>query len=178
MRTNGNHHFWVSLAVLFFLLLAVELCQGQEAPADSALVFRAVGNMDLLQTEIGWRPGLAEDRTEIGLWGTWLDGVRETELEAYGGGVYGSYDLVTDATLKLLSVQVPTTWSLGTQLGILKPDTGGPDATAALWTGLSFGDKKIRLGIRGTYFLTQDLWRELADIPDEARLLATIAFRF
>jgi hypothetical protein len=151
-----------------------QVCPGQEA--DESLVLRAVGNMDLLKAEIGWRPGLTEDRTEVGLWGMWLDGIRE-DGEAGGFGVYGSYDLVKDAPLKIFEFQVPVTWQVGTAVGVLWPEAGA-DATANLFTGLNFGDGKIRLGIRAEYYLTKDLWRELADIPEDARLLATIEYRF
>jgi hypothetical protein len=93
-------------------------------------------------------------------------------------GVYGTYDLVKDAPLKVFDFQVPVTWQIGTGLGILWPDDGESDATANLMTALNFGDGKIRLGIRAEYYLTKDLWKQLADIPDDARLLATIEYRF
>ncbi len=161
---------WLIPLILFLLFCA-------PLYADDFVV-RPVGNGDLVKTELGWRPGVLDDRTEIGLVGGWMDGIGAGQVEGWLAGIYGTYDLVKEAPLTIASFEVPVTWYIGTMLGVLWPHESEADATAALMTGLNFGDSKIRLGIRGEYSLTDALWSAFADIPDEARLLATVECRF
>jgi hypothetical protein len=146
---------------------------------DPAWVARGAGNGDGLRAEFGWRPGWSEDRTEIGIYGSWLDGVLDEQVESWGAGIYASYDVIHEAPFRIpgLGVEVPSTMYIGTSLGAIKPAECHWDATATLFTGLSFGDESIRLGVRGEYILSSALWTELADVPDDARVLLTVEYR-
>jgi hypothetical protein len=136
----------------------------------------AVGNDDLLSVRIGTRP--FGERTEMGVFGIWHDGLTEAEQEAFGVGVYATYDVVNDATFKVLNVQVPVTWYAGGQLGAAERKGVAADATAALMTGVSFGGAKVRIGLEFQYFLDETLWREFGAIDENARLMLAMAYRF
>lgn len=136
----------------------------------------AVGSDDLLSLRVGTRPW--QGRTEIGGYGVWLDGLAEGEDEAYGGGVYATYDVVEDAQFTVLTYQVPVSIYVGGQMGVLHREDSDEDAGAALMTGLSFGDTQTRIGVEYQYLLNEDLWKEFGTVDDQGRLLLTLQRRF
>jgi hypothetical protein len=143
------------------------------------------GNDNMLGVRAGVRPW--EGRTELGVLGFWMDGLQEgdeksdtgsNQQESWGGGIYGTYDVVQDAEFTVLSYQVPIDIYVGGQLGALHRADSDEDATAALLTGMSFGDAGIRLGVEYQYALTDDLWKELAPMDDKHHLFLTLGVRF
>ena len=175
------------LAIVGWIVLCGTAWPGETPPPpDSApaIVARIVGSGDLLKGEVGWRPGHGDDRTEIGGYGNWISEVTPSQVEAYGGGIYGTFDAIKDAPFSPLSGmttdKILSSLYVGVLLGALKPRTTSWDTTAALMTGLSFGDKRggVRLGVRYEYFLTRDLWKALADVPSTSRVMATLEYRF
>lgn len=160
-------------------MLIVAMCVagtvlGQEK--SDGLAITGLGSDDLLSLRVGVRPW--QGRTEIGGYGIWLDGLKEGEDEAYGGGIYGTYDVVQDANFTLLNVQVPIVWYAGGQIGFLHREDSDEDAGASLMTGLSFGDEKVRIGVEYQYMLDQDLWKEFGAIDDRGRLLLRLSYQF
>lgn len=143
---------------------------------NDKLAVTAVGNDDLLSLRVGARPW--QGRTEIGLFGIWLDGLKEGEDEAYGGGAYATYDVVQDAQFTVLTYSVPATIYVGGQMGFLHREDSDEDATASLITGVSFGDAKIRIGAEYQYMLDESMWKEFGVVDDKGRLLLTLQRRF
>ena len=144
-----------------------------------------VGNDDLLSLRVGVRPWAG--RTEIGLFGIWMDGLVEgdqksddsvNQLESWGGGVFATYDVVQDAAFTVLSYQVPVDVYVGGQLGAVHLDNGNDDATAALMTGVMFGDAGVKIGVEYSYQLSRDLWKEFGTFDDKHRLLLSLGVRF
>lgn len=163
------------LCVLISLCVCAMLLSAPAYSQEDKFTVTAVGNDDLLSLRVGTRPWGA--RTEIGGFGIWADGLTEGEEAAWGGGVYATYDVVQDAQFTVLQYSVPATIYIGGQLGVIDRDTGD-DAVAALMTGVSFGDDKIRIGVEYQYILDQDLWQELGAIDDQSRFLLTLGRRF
>jgi hypothetical protein len=166
-----------------FVVLCVLSSPVQAEDSLASFLGRAVGNDNVLKLEMGFRPGTGEDRVEAGLYGEANDGMDDSDKRGVGAGFYGQYDLVKDAPFKVLSFEVPVTWSAGASLGFLKGQTASWDITSSLFTGVTFGIQKtakyqIELGARGQYNLTKNLWKEFADLPDEAAVLASIGFRY
>ncbi|MFA5377654.1 MAG: hypothetical protein WC455_18025 [Dehalococcoidia bacterium] len=167
---------WFGAAVLLaWVCVFCATSYGEEVQKDGWTV-TAVGSDDLLSMRIGTRPWAG--RTEIGGFGIWLDGLKEGEDEAYGGGAYATYDVVQDANFTVLKYNVPATIYVGGQMGFLHREDSDEDATAALMTGVSFGDEKIRIGVEAQYLLSQDTWKEFGVIEDQGRLLLTLSRRF
>ena len=169
--------------LIWLVALVVALCCVCPVQADETnvktsdnLTVTAVGNDDLLSLRVGFRPWAG--RTELGGFGIWLDGLKEGDDEAYGGGVYATYDAVQDAQFTVLTYSVPVTFYVGGQLGFLYRENSDEDAMASLITGLSFGDAKIRIGVEYAYLLDETLWKEFGQIDDRGRLLLTLQRRF
>jgi|GEM_PF-3278990 len=145
----------------------------------------AYGSDDMLGLRVGMRPW--EGRAEIGLFGLWMDGLAEgdeksdtgpNQQEAWGGGIYGTYDVVQQAEFTVLQYQMPVDIYVGGQLGLLHRADSDEDATAMLMTGISFGDGGVRLGVEYQYLLDEDLWKEFGAFDDKHRLLLVIGMRF
>jgi hypothetical protein len=163
------------MAVLVLMAAVVTPCLAEDTGSDGWTA-TMLGSDDLLEARVGTRP--FGDKTEIGMFGLWVDGLAEGEEEAYGGGVYATYDLVQDAEFKILSFAVPVTWLVGGQMGALHCEDSDEDATASLLTGMTFGGKKIRLGVEAQYILDNDLWKEFSKVDDSTRILFTAQYRF
>lgn len=157
----------------------------EEVAAEHHWIVTAYGSDDLLGVRAGLRPW--EGRTELGLFGMWMDGLSlgdgksdegGNQQESGGGGVYATYDVVQDAQFTVLSYQVPINIYVGGQLGVLHRADSDEDATAGLMTGLSFGDAAIRIGVEYQYLLDKELWKELGAIDDNHRILLTLGLRF
>jgi hypothetical protein len=145
----------------------------------------AYGSDDLLGVRAGLRPWAG--RAELGLFGMWMDGLSEGDVksdtesnqqESWGLGVYATYDVVQRAEFTVLSYQIPIDIYVGGQLGALHRADSDEDATAALMTGLTFGDGGVQLGVEYQYGLDEELWKELAPLDDNHRLLLTLGIRF
>jgi len=139
-----------------------------------------VGNDDLLSVRVGTRPWT--EKTEIGLYGVWQDGLQPDGEEAWGGGVYATYD-VAHGEFAILQMQVPIVWYVGGMAGFLSPDPiklsrHTIDASASLLTGLSFGGEKVRIGVEYLYALSPSLWKELAEVDPQGEILLCLAYRF
>lgn len=118
-------------------------------------------------------------RVSLGADLSWLDGLGADEQEGWRIGFVGLYDLVQDAPLSVPFLgEIPADWYIGGLGGVLVGEDQEPDATAALITGLAIGGPTASIGIEYQYFLTRDLWRPLAEIPDESRVVFTVALRF
>lgn len=166
--------------------LCVLLCStvygAQEASLEpvegDGLTLTAVGSDDLLSLRVGLRPW--SGRTEVGVFGLYLDGLREADDPRAGGGVYGTYDLVDEAEMTILRLQVPVVWYVGVELGALDMPAGRIDATASLLTGLTFGDGRNQIIVEARYAPGPKLWEELADLEedDRARLVVGVSHRF
>jgi len=150
--------------------------QADELNSSDGLAVTSVGSDDLLSLRVGLRPW--GGRTEVGGFGIWLDGLKEGEDEAYGGGAYATYDVVQGAQFTLLTTSVPATFYVGGQMGFLHREDSDEDATASLMTGLSFGDEKTRIGLEYQYLLDESMWKEFGVIDDKGRLLLTLQRRF
>ena len=169
------------LIATILMALCITVYGAEPVPADTSSLMwavRGVGSGDMFKGEFGLRPGLLEDRTEFGVYGQWLDGLGVDKVESLGLGLYATYDVIKDAPFKIWEFSVPSTIYVGTSLGALKPHRADWDATASLMSGINFGDRTVRIGFRFEYLLTNNFWRELADIPDDARALATVEYRF
>jgi len=145
----------------------------------------AYGSDDMLGLRVGMRPW--GGRTELGLFGMWLDGLAagdaksdsgSNQQECFGGGVYGTYDVVQQAEFTIIKYQMPIDIYIGGQLGMIHRADSDEDATAMLMTGLAFGDGGIRIGVEYSYALTRDYWKEFADIDDKHNLFLTLGIRF
>lgn len=147
-----------------------------EAPQPDGWTVTVAGSDDLISVRVGARPWLG--RTELGGFGIWLDGLAEEEEEAYGGGVYATYDLVQDAQFTIGSYSVPATIYVGGTLGVVEREDSEADAVSALMTGLSFGDDQIRIGLEYQYLLDDGVWKEFGQVDEESRLLLTLSRRF
>ena len=166
---------WLSFLVMAVLCLVCTTVYGEEQSGDGWTVV-AVGNDDLLSVRVGARPW--SGRTELGGFAIWMDGLKEGEDEAAGGGVYATYDVVQDAQFTLLSYQIPVTIYAGGQMGFLHREDSDEDAVCSLLTGVTFGDSRTRIGIEYQYLLDESLWKEFGPIDDRGRLLLSLAMRF
>jgi hypothetical protein len=144
--------------------------------AEGTWPITTVGSDDLASQRIGWRPD--KGRTEFGGYVIWMDGVAGPDTEGFGGGVYGTYDLVQNAEFNVLWYTVPVTWLVGGELGALEREDANEDAMAGLFTGISFGDERIRIGVEYHYLLDKDLWREFGDLNDSDGLFLSLQVRF
>lgn len=167
--------------LIWLVALVVALCcvcpvQADELNSSDGLAVTPVGSDDLLSLRVGLRPW--GGRTEIGGFGIWLDGLKEGEDEAYGGGAYATYDVVQEAPFTVLTYSVPATFYVGGQMGFLHREDSDEDATSSLLTGVSFGDEKVLIGIEFQYLLDESLWKEFGEIDDKGRVLLTLSRRF
>lgn len=169
------------------MVAAVALCssvfgQAVEETTGSQIAVSTLGNDQTLCVRAGWRPGA---RTEFGLEGLWADGVGDAMEEAFGGGIYATYDLIQSAPLKVLTYEVASTIYAGVKAGALFPveeeeDTSNVDATAALVVGVLFGDEHIRLGMEAQMYAPNEWlgWQEFTELDDSARILVMAQVRF
>ena len=166
---------WTVVLALAILCM-IGIAQGGQ------VVSRTVGSDQMLKEELGYRPFIGNDKTEIGGYFGWRDGVTPDDsgeaVEAAMLGIYGTYDLVKMADFSILDFNVPVTWYVGAGCGAIKPKSADWDAASSLFTGLSFGDEKVRLGLRYEYALDTNLWAEFSDFKDTSGLFATIEIRF
>jgi hypothetical protein len=174
----------ILLGVTLGLVVAVSSARAADPNEGVNWIVTAYGSDDLLGIRAGLRPW--EGRTELGLFGVWIDGLQEgdqktdskTQREAFGLGIYGLYDVVQDAEFTILSFQVPVNFYVGGEMGVLERQDSEEDATAALMTGLSFGDSSVRIGVEYQYILDDSLWREFGAMDDNHRILLTLGLRF
>ena len=122
-------------------------------------------------------------RVVLGFDVAWMDGIAAEEVEGWRFSFVGTYALIDEAPLKLPALgELPATWYIGGLGGALVPTKGDAkgdwDATAALTTGFVLGDKKAWIGGEYQYALTDDLWSQLAEIPDKHKLLFTVGVRW
>jgi len=121
-------------------------------------------------------------RVRVGPDISWLDGLADEETEGWRFAIAARYDLIQEQAFKAWFLEAPATWYIGGLGGVLLPvegvNEGDVDATAALMTGFEMGDEKAKLGAEYQYLLTDNLWSQLADIPDDHRLLFTATFKF
>jgi hypothetical protein len=174
-KTKG----WIG-AVLFLSWVGVfcATSYGEEAAVDGWQVGFA-GSDDLISGRLLYRTG---GRVKVGGDVSWLDGIDAGD-EGWRMAFVATYDIVDDATLKVpLLSGLPANWYIGGLAGPVVPTEGSNkgewDATAALLTGLTLGKETATLGIEYQFLLTDELWGQLADIPNEHRLLFTAAIRF
>lgn len=172
-RTRRNAILGAAIVLAWTFSLC---CQRVQADPNDGWTVTALGSDDLLSLRVGTRPW--NGRTELGLFGEWLDGLKEGEDEAYGGGIYGTYDVIQDADFTVLSYSIPTNIYIGGQLGALHREDSDEDATAALMTGINFGDEKIRIGVEFRHVLDKQLWKEFGVVDAQDRLLLALSLRF
>lgn len=121
-----------------------------------------------------------ESRASIGFDGAWIEGALDFEDdEAIRVAFAGTYDVIQTAPLNIAIAEIPSTIYVGV-LGGVQFGEDEEDASAALMTGVRFGDgsKGVNLGIEYQYLLDQDLWREFGSFDDTGRLLATVGYTF
>lgn len=156
--------------------LACSMVQGQEPGWETDFL----ASNDMVSGRLMYDFG---SRVKLGGDVSWMDGIAEEEVEGFRFGFVGTYALIDEAPLKLPALgELPATWYIGGLGGALMPTEGDADgdwdATAALITGFVLGDAKAWIGGEYVYMLTNDLWSQLADVPEESRLLFTVGFRF
>ena len=169
-------------AAFLVAILSMVICStvyGGEAP-DGGLSLVGLASNDMISGRVMWSRG---GRVEVGADVTWMDGIAADEVEGWRFSFVGTYNLVDAAPLKLPALgEIPATWYIGGLGGALLPTEGAADgdwdATAALLTGLRLGDGKTWIGVEYQYALTNQLWSQLADIPDEHSLLFAAGLRF
>jgi len=145
--------------------------------------FTPLGGDEMITLRMGYTP--TESRVTIGPEFTWIDGIDSAEGTGWALGFFGAYDVVKDAEFELLGVSAPINWYIGVHADVLFPEDEKADATAGLMTGLRFGDGDFKegqtvaasLGVEFQYLLTDELWKELAPINDESRLLAFVTIK-
>lgn len=173
---------WMTAMVAAVALCSSVFGQAVEEGADSQIAVSALGNDQTLCVRAGWRPGA---RTEFGLEGLWADGVGDDTSEALGAAVYATYDVLSEQTARILSVEIPTTIYVGVKAGALFPtegdgDTQDVDATAALISGVHFGSERVRLGMEAPLYAPNEWlgWQEFTELDDSARILVMAQLRF
>jgi hypothetical protein len=118
-------------------------------------------------------------RAKVGGELSWMDGIGAGEVEGWRVAFVGAYDVLQDVPLKVPYLpEVSSTWYIGGLAGVLFPESASADATAALMTGFTIGGERASIGIEYQYALTDDLWGELAEIPDKHRVMFTASFKF
>ena len=80
----------------------------------------------------------------------------------------------------MLGLTVPVAWSVGGRGGALGLENADEDAYTFLFTALSFGDERNRIGIEYDYALDNDLWNELPILREDNKgyLLLNVEHRF
>ncbi len=151
------------------------------SPGYGKVTAGAIGNDDEVAVRVGYRP---VEAGEIGLYAIYTDGMATGYSDAAGGGLYGTWDIY-DRPLNLLGVaDLPVVMYIGGMLGGLSvvdkdhPDRRRGDATAALMTGWTFGDRHVRIGVEAQYRFTKDNWSELAALDDKTTWLLHLQYRF
>lgn len=169
--------FAVVLAAV--MLCGVALGQDPVVKEENGWTASLLGNDDMLLLRAGARP--FGEKTELGLYGTWRDGLKPGDAEAWGLGGYATYD-VADGEFAVAQFKVPITWYVGGMAGFLSPtdefNRKTIDQAASLLTGLSFGGEKVRIGVEYQYGLSPDLWKPLADVDPQGMLLLCLSYRF
>jgi len=166
---------WFLASILMLAVLAV-LAATANAGVFSVTPF---ASDDLAGARLLYRVS-EESRTSIGLDGAWIDGALDLENdEAARVSFVGTYDVIQTAPLNIAIAEIPSTVYVGV-LGGVQFGEDDEDASAALMTGVRFGDgvKGVNLGIEYQYLLDKDLWRELGTFDDTGRILATVGYAF
>ena len=172
------------LAAILVMVILCVLCStiygGEVPPPDNSISLVGLASDDMVSGRLLWGDG---GRVQLGGDVTWMDGIAAEEVEGWRFAFVGTYALIDEAPLVLPLVgELPATWYIGGLGGALVPTEGEAeghwDATAALLTGFILGTDRAWIGAEYQYALTDDLWSELADIPDESRLLFTMGLRF
>lgn len=167
----------IKTAIVMGIIMGTLMQYSSAAEQPVQPTVTAVGNSDLLSLRVGITPW--QGRTELGLYGIWLDGLTEdAEGEGFGGGLYATYDVVQDADWTIMSFSVPVTYYAGGQLGVLHGEDSDEDAQASFLTGLTFGDDRVRIGVEYSYLLDDGLWKEFGTIDDNHRLMLTLGWQF
>lgn len=117
-------------------------------------------------------------RIRVGADIAWMDGLESDEAEGWRTSFAATYDLMQQQDFQALLIKVPATLYVGGLGGVLFPKGHPADVTAALMTGFRLGNERASLGVEAQYCLTQDLWQELADIPDQSRIMFMASFKF
>ncbi len=165
----------VLMAVVAALLFCGTAWAQEQEPATK---WQAVGlaSDDLVSGRLRYTP---PGRVAVGGEVAWMDGIAAGQIEGWRFAFVGTYDLIDSAPLKLPVVgEIPATWYVGGLGGVLIPQAGSADATAALTTGLVLGGERASIGTEYQYLLTDELWQALAPIDDQHRLLFYAALRF
>jgi len=108
----------------------------------------------------------------------WFDGLDSDAGEGWRFGIAGTYDVISNAPAKLFGIDPNATVYVGGVGGAFCVRGEKADATAALTSGLRLIGGNASIGIQFQYLLTRDLWKELADIPDDSRVLFEVEWRF
>jgi len=159
----------ILLALVYFGVCQV--CPAQETAKPWEAGF--LGSDDLVGLRVTYG-----DRAKVGGEVDWFDSTVPLGAKAWRVGFVGVYEVMQRQDFNAWLVDVPATLYVGGLGGVMIPEEGKTDATAALFTGFKFGGEKTMLGIEYQYLLTKDLWKELAMIDDSDRLLFYAAFRF
>lgn len=166
---------WFLAAILMLVVLGT-LAASADAGVFTVTPFAAD---DLAGGRLMYRMG-EDSRTSIGFDGAWIEGALGFEDdEAIRVAFAGTYDVIQTAPLNIAIAEIPSTIYIGV-LGGVQFGEDEEDASAALMTGVRFGDgsKGVNLGIEYQYLLDETLWKELGTFDDTGRLLATVDYTF
>jgi len=142
---------------------------------NSELSCSVLGNDGAAYVRLGVRPSTL---TEVGIELGYTDAVSESGDSAYVGGFYATYDAIPEKQLAVLGQSVTAVMYAGVKADMLYyGDTF--EATAALMTGVHFGDENIRMGMEIAVYAPNEWlgWSSITDISDDAELLAYIDIR-
>ncbi len=178
MRTIVKH---LSEIAFVFILLAVQCStlSAQTLPQlgtpESKITATALAGTGTGLMRVGWRPS---ERVSVFGQGVWLRDIASEDIEGYGGHVGATYDIVAEQQRKILNWEVPTTWYAGAIAGAIRPESTGWETSPGILTGMTFGDRTVRVVVEGWALPGSSVSEAFANINDKFRLLVGAEFRF